>query len=300
MKCSKCPACQSKEIKPQSPYQLSQAGNSYLPNYYSLMICNSCNLWFKEDIPSKDLLEHHYKELSTEVDPWHYSERLPHERQLDQILLALPNNSKVLDVGCWTGRLLSFHYPRLEVYGIEPNASASKIAESKGLKILGAMVEDLAINNFFDCITLVDVFEHLAEPMPVIRNLLEMLAPGGKLLIITGRTDCFPILLASSSYWYFACPDHLIFLNRKFSDWLKRELPKAKVNYIPIPHFDFRWSRFFFELAWLICWRFFSPNSPFPKPAIYEIPGFRRFQRLKEVILCSSWRDHAILQLEKQ
>jgi SAM-dependent methyltransferase len=301
MKVHICPACQSKEIRPQSPYPFRQAGNVYLPDHYSLMVCNACNLWFKENIPSRESLKSHYEELSVESSSWDYSKRLPHEKKLDQVLSALPDNSRVLDVGCWTGRLLSLHYPRLEVYGIEPNLAAAKFAQDKGLKILGAEVTgDLALDGFFQCITMVDVFEHLPEPMPVIENLLNMLAPSGKLLIVTGRTDCFPVLLASSSYWYFSCSDHLIFINKKFSHWLEDRFIDIHVRYIPISHFDFQLSRFIFELNWLICWRFLSPNSPFPKPEIYNLPGFKSFQRLKETMVCSAWRDHTMLQIEKE
>jgi SAM-dependent methyltransferase len=294
----KCPACSSTNFTCHSPYRFKQAGSNHLPQDYQLLICSSCGLWFKDEIPSEESLKLHYEQL--EADHWSYGERLPHEQKLDEILSNLPDRSNVLDVGCWTGRLLSNHYPRLNVYGIEPNSLAAEIACESGLKILGSEVnENLFSLNTFDCITIVDVFEHLREPMKVVNHLTSALTPGGKLFIVTGRTDCFPVRMAGASYWYFLCPDHLIFLNKKFSEWLKANLLGFEIKYAPIRHFNFHWSKFIFELVWLLCWRFLSPHSPFWKPPLYKLPGMRRFERLKEPLFCEMWQDHAFIEIKK-
>ncbi len=295
-----CPACSSTKIKSHSSYRLRQKSNDYLAVDYQLLICNNCGLWFKDNIPSEELLKLHYERLVAEVSPWNYASRLPHEQKLDNILSTLLNDSKVLDVGCWTGRLLSTHYPRLKVYGIEPNSSAAKIAQENGLHILGSEVtESLSSFGSFDCITMVDVFEHLREPMKILNCLLSVLSPGGRLLIVTGRTDCFPVWLAGSSYWYFLCPQHLVFLNKRFCHWFQENKPEIKVSYMPIRHFDFQLPRFFYELAWLVCWRFLSPHSPMLKPALYKLPGFKRFERLREPVMCHMWKDHILLEIKK-
>jgi YgiT-type zinc finger domain-containing protein len=296
----KCPACSSSHTNPVSNYRFWQKGSSYLLTDYQMLVCSTCGLWFKDNLPSKETLKRHYESLNVEVDPWNYSGRLPHEQKLDEILNKLPDGSKVLDVGSWTGRLLASHHPRLKVYGIEPNASAATVAKQKGLHILGSEVtENLSSFDSFDCITMVDVFEHLREPMETLGCLVSALAPGGKLLIVTGQTDCFPVSLAGASYWYFSCSDHLVFLNRRFAGWLQEKMPEVKVDYSSIRHFDFQPSQFFYEFAWLLCWRFLSPHSPFLKLSLHQLPGFKRFERLRDTLVCGMWKDHALIQIRR-
>lgn len=297
----KCPACLSSSVDYHSPVRLQQQGNDNLPDYYQLLICSNCGIWFKDNFPSQESLKRHYENLSVEASYWNYSERLPHERRLDEVLSKLPDTSKVLDVGCWTGRLLAPHHPRLKVYGIEPNTSAAAVAQQNGLDILEADVtEDLSSLGSFNYITMVDVFEHLREPMQTLGYLVSALAPGGRLLIVTGRTDCFPVWLAGSSYWYFSlCSNHLVFLNKSFAKWLQKELPELKIHYHPVYHFDFQWQQFLYEFVWLLCWRFLSPHSPFLKPAFHYLPGFKRFERLREPLVCRMWKDHALFEIEK-
>ena len=297
---AKCPACSSSNIHNHSPYRIGQKGGNYFPADYQLLICLNCGLWFKDNLPSEECLKHYYNSLCVEVSSWNYSERLPHERRLDKILSKLPNTSKVLDVGCWTGRLLASHYPRLDVYGIEPNASAALVAKQNGLHILSSEVtENLPSLGSFDCITMIDVFEHLRQPMETLKYLVSALSPSGKLLIVTGQTDCLPVTLAGSSYWYFSCADHLVFLNRNFANWLQEKMPEVKVNYYTIRHFDFKLSQFLYEFVWLLSWRFLSPHSPFPKPALHQLPGFKRFDRLGNPLVCGMWKDHAIVEIIK-
>ena len=285
---NECPACSSSNTKRISNYRFWQKGSNYLPTDYQILVCSTCGLWFKDNLPSEESLKCHYESLNVEVDPWNYSKRLPHEQKLDEILKKMPDNSKVLDVGCWTGRLLASHHPRLKVYGIEPNASAATVAKQNGLHILGSEVTDnLSSFSSFDCITMVDVFEHLREPMKTLGNLISALASSGRLFIVTGQTDCLPVKITNSSYWYFSCADHLVFLNRRF----------VKVNYYPIRHFDFQPSQFLYEFAWLLSWRFFSPHSPFLKPALHQLPGFKRFERLRNPLMCRMWKDHALVEI---
>ncbi|MBR8835802.1 MAG: class I SAM-dependent methyltransferase [Stigonema ocellatum SAG 48.90 = DSM 106950] len=300
MSATQCPVCSSYYIRIHSHYRLKQNGDSDLPSDYQLLVCSTCGLWFKDNLLTEESLRHHYENIQVELSHWNYSERLPHEQKIDDILSKLPEASKVLDVGCWTGRLLTPHYPKLKVHGIELNTSAAAVARQNGLYILGSDVtEDLASFGPFDCITMVDVFEHLREPMKILSNLICALSQGGRLLIVTGRTDCLSIRLAGSTYWYFSCPEHLIFLNHKVANWLDKNMPNVRVCFKPIRHFKFKLSRFLFEFLWLICWRFLSPHSPFPKLTLYKLHWFKRFELLKEPVVCGMWKDHALFTIEK-
>lgn len=233
-----CPACSGKSVKQIDSFDWYQDGEGYLPNQYKLVNCNHCGLWFKDSLPTEFELIKYYESLKVEPSRWEYSRRLPHEIVIDKIINRLPEKSKILDVGCWTGRLLEPHKSSHQVFGIEPNLSSSAIAQAKGLHMLGNQVNEETLNGqVFDCITIIDVFEHLRNPVDVIELLFKHLSVNGKLIIVTGRTDCLPVSLARSTYWYFSkCPDHLVFLNRKFLKWLNERLVNSRVKSHQIRH----------------------------------------------------------------
>jgi len=96
------------------------------------------------------------------------------------------DKSKILDIGCGQGAFLEeikTYYS--ETWGIEVKTKEAKIAKTKVDKILVGKVEDL-INeipdNYFDCITLNDVLEHLLEPTEVLSYLKSKLSKDGILV----------------------------------------------------------------------------------------------------------------------
>lgn len=293
-----CPGCGAPERSPLMLAGLWQRGRGSFPEEYRLLTCARCGLWSKDHLPSPDRLREYYTSLAVEGSPWNYPARGPHERAVDAILDRLPRGARVLELGCWTGRLLAPHQPRLLVHGIEPNPAAAAIAQGAGVHVLGGDLAELpAATARFDCILLIDVFEHLLDPLMALRRLVGLLANGGTIVVVTGRTDCLPVRIAGPSYWYFACPDHLVFLNRRYTRWLASVLPGITARYRPVRHFEFRWRQAAFEAAWLLCWRYLSPHSPFPNSWLQRLPGSSRFDRLREPYACGMWKDHALVEL---
>lgn len=293
-----CPACGGDSARALTAQPLRTLGETSLSGVYGLLACDGCGLWFKYPLPTKGALDAHYGAMRAEGSAWNYGSRLPHERKIDSVLQVVPDGGKILDVGCWTGRLLAPHARRLRTFGIEPNHSAADIATAVGVEVLGTDADDLRNDRLFDVITMVDVFEHLLDPVGVVRRLVAALAPDGTLVVVSGRTDCTPVRLAGASYWYFGCADHLVFFNRRFANALGRMIPGTTVDFEPVRHFDFNWRQFGFELSWLLAWRFLSPHSPFPKPSLHRLPGAHRLARLKNPVVCGMWRDHAMLTLK--
>lgn len=293
-----CPGCGALERSPLFPVSLRQRGRGPFPGEYRLLACARCGLWSKDHLPSPDRLREHYASLPVERSAWNYPRRGPHERAVDAILGRLPRGARVLELGCWTGRLLAPHGPRLRLFGIEPNPAAAKTAQGAGIQVLGRDLAELpAATVRFDCIVLIDVFEHLPDPLVVLRRLVTLLVNGGTIVMVTGRTDCLPVRIAGPSYWYFACPDHMVFLNRRYTRWLADTLPGITTRYRPVRHFEFRWRQAAFEAAWLLCWRYLSPHSPFPNSWLQRLPGSSRFARLREPFACGMWKDHALVEL---
>jgi len=297
----KCPACNHLKAKYVSDFDFTQEGNGYFPDTFNVLECLNCKIWFKNSIPSKEVISEFYKSLPTEGSHWEYISRLPHEKRIDKILNKLPNDSEVLDVGCWTGRLLSIHQ-NVQRFGIEPNKVSGIIAESKGIKIIGETVEDEILKNrMFDIITMVDVFEHLDNPLEVIDILVSHLKPGGKLIIITGASDSMAVKLANITYWYFCkIPDHIVFINKGFINWLRDRYGNFNINSERVRHYNYKAINYLKELTWLLIWRYLNPNSLFKKNNLLKIFSVKRFENLKEIIMCNNQKDHLLTIIDKK
>jgi len=86
------------------------------------------------------------------------------------ILSIIPKNAKkVLDVGCSVGALgeqLKISNNKVEVVGVEIDKNMAQIAKNKLDNVIVGNIEELDLDkifdlNYFDCIILADVLEHL-------------------------------------------------------------------------------------------------------------------------------------------
>ena len=93
------------------------------------------------------------------------------------------DGDRILDAGVGLGRLLS-HVPSLQRYGVDISADYLQRARNKGIDVALAKIEDLPYcADFFDAITCTDVFEHVLDLNLCVGKLLNVLKPGGILLV---------------------------------------------------------------------------------------------------------------------
>ena len=85
----------------------------------------------------------------------------------------MPSGVRVLDVGCGTGSVTTIanQGKNNRVWGIEPNATRAKIAESRGIDVVEGYLTDgyFIGRERFDVIIFADVLEHVAEPASLLR-----------------------------------------------------------------------------------------------------------------------------------
>lgn len=87
-----------------------------------------------------------------------------------------------LDFGCGTGSFLEHFAPHCkEAWGVELNETHRIKATERGIHVI-ADIADLPESGF-DIITLFHVFEHLADPVSIARQLRKCLRPNGVLLV---------------------------------------------------------------------------------------------------------------------
>ncbi len=89
----------------------------------------------------------------------------------------------ILDVGVGMGRILD-KFPQLERYGIDIAMPYLEYAKAKGIKVALSLVEDMPYErDYFDCIVCTDVLEHVFDLNLAFRNIIDVLKPGGFLIV---------------------------------------------------------------------------------------------------------------------
>lgn len=113
------------------------------------------------------------------------------------IFSKIKNNSHVLDVGCATGTLgEALHKEKnCTVVGIDYSEKSIEIARQKNSyeKLLQVNLDNYSgeldgYSNYFDCIVLADVLEHLKNPSDLITEFKKLLKPDGVFLISLPNT----------------------------------------------------------------------------------------------------------------
>ncbi len=113
-------------------------------------------------------------------------------REQDMMIghLGLSNDSRVLDFGCNTGRLVSRlrEQAGCEVYGIDHNREALAIARAAHSAVRFDVSDDERLpypDAHFDAVVLSHVIGHLRQPRQALEEVRRVLRPTGRLAVLT-------------------------------------------------------------------------------------------------------------------
>jgi SAM-dependent methyltransferase len=195
---------------------------------YRIAKCRSCGLWFVNPQPTVEELRDFYTAYDDGVQWRNLEERF--NRGVRDAILRIKPSGAILDVGCGSGNFLRCMKERgFSTFGIEPSGTGSEYArDAHGIDIYHGMIEDYLAahrDRRFDAITMLNVLEHVTDPVGILSLLSNVLAPDGVLAIvvpdarfhdwvgrlrrIAGISDPYGIERSKGFLSGFKLPDHL-------------------------------------------------------------------------------------------
>src|SRR5262245_61971007 len=91
---------------------------------------------------------------------------------------------RLLDLGCGTGGVLPHLAPYGEAIGLDPAPEAAKYCRQREVPmVVGSGLELPFADGSFDAVLALDVIEHVADDVALLREARRVLRPGGVLLV---------------------------------------------------------------------------------------------------------------------
>lgn len=151
------------------------------------------------------------------ADPYYIEQAPQRIANAHRLLSLVPAGGRLLEIGCACGFLLVAARERgFAVRGVEMSAWASRHArETYGLDVHTGTLESAAIPAAsLDMVVMADVIEHLHDPPATIREIHRVLAPGGRLLLLTPDVGSLMARLAGPRWWGLL-DDHYFYFSRQ-------------------------------------------------------------------------------------
>jgi SAM-dependent methyltransferase len=201
-----CPICgttQGRRLVQQSFEPLS--GVTFVESYY-VVVCANCGLGFADGIPTQDVFDAYYRDLS-KYEHLHSggkeSASEEHRFQATAATIAqfIPSNSaRVLEIGCATGKLLSLvrdaGFPNIQGLDPSPGCACAAYNLYKVPVLSSSLFTIPPPDQPYDFIILLHVMEHVEDLRRAMDCVRGVLAPNGRVFVevpdgsrLAGRPD---------------------------------------------------------------------------------------------------------------
>jgi len=140
-----------------------------------------------------------------------------YQKRMKLVSKWLPDNARILDVGCAAGYFLRIAQQRgHDVHGVELSAAIAKeaIAALGADRVFNGSLDDAVAArgwqpHSFDMVTIWDVVEHVPEPQGLLASIRKLIKPGGKLLLETQNVQSRMARRLGKAWHHYKHDEHL-------------------------------------------------------------------------------------------
>lgn len=173
-----------------------------------LVRCLECGLIYQYPPPELTFLKNLY---STQASGYHadliqenqavLAQLAPDQQHCLELVQQKITTGKLLDIGCSTGLFIErCAKAGFEVTGFETNETAVAYARQRGLNVQTGSLS-VFTDSQFDVITLMDVLEHVPNPLYTLAECWRLLRPGGYLFVHCPNVDSFLAVLTQALFY---------------------------------------------------------------------------------------------------
>ena len=168
--------------------------------------CPKCGLL---QCPETDSVLPFYQALQdTEYDAGRAERYLQASALVRSILNAVEGSEgdrpRLLDIGAGSGVLLeAATHAGLDATGIEPSTWLANAGRQHGLNIIEGAFPHPDAGSGYDVVTLIDVIEHVTDPLELLLSAWRVLRPGGKCLVVTPDVSSLFARVLGFKWWHY-------------------------------------------------------------------------------------------------
>ncbi len=206
---SRCYVCDSDRLTPR-----------WVIDGFNIVRCDVCSLVFVRDRLTLDELGEFYarEEIADNfvyTDPANLPNLNYYFLKLRDLIGRYKSGGRILDLGCSSGAFLDV-MDGWERHGIEFSGPyADKAIAKYGRNIHCGTLDDYPCeDNYFDVITLQDVFDHVPDPLQALRACRRILKPHGLIVIKVHNISCLYAKVTGRRFYALLPPFHLSYFNR--------------------------------------------------------------------------------------
>ena len=166
-----------------------------------ILRCDDCGMWYKALAEDEDLEDAYGEEYSEHAGNSEYMENSTTRDFFQGVLKRIDTTGQadppqLLDIGASTGTFMEEAIKAgYEAEGIDLAHGLVELAQKKGLNVRRQNVTELDEPEKFDVISMMDIIEHVTDPVAILEGLYSSLKPGGKLVVFTPNHGSSVVLI---------------------------------------------------------------------------------------------------------
>jgi len=179
--------------------------------------CMACGFRYADPLPVPELLGMYSSLVDPDYDKGGEGRIEPFRRIIRRSLALRPAAKSLLDVGASTGLMLvAARESGVEAVGVEPSGWAVEVARTRhNVEVIEGVFPNPALSGRrFDIITLLDVIEHVQDPVGLLKDISAALTDDGLAVIVTPDVRSIAARLMGGRWWHYRLA-HVCYFDRK-------------------------------------------------------------------------------------
>lgn len=138
----------------------------------------------------------------------YYEARIPR-------IKGLCKSTRMLEIGCADGKFLAIARRNgFDVSGVEMSElMRERCRRNLGCPVYASIDELPPSTPPFDCVVLFEVIEHTEDPIGFLKQVRELVAPGGLIALSTPNFACDPAIQTPQEFMHFSPPAHVCYFS---------------------------------------------------------------------------------------